>query len=64
MHNGVKICMKSNPNIYDPTEKIREIYLPYCILQQFDKFLIWRPWYNRKRKLCESAGTCLEKLKA
>jgi len=40
MHNGVKTCMKSNPNIYDPTGKNREIYLSYLCLQQFDKFLI------------------------
>ena len=41
--------------------KIREIDWSCFFLQRFDKFWISSVCYDRKRKLCESAETCLEK---
>ena len=43
------------------TWKIREIDWLYLCLQRFDEFWIWSARYDRKRKLCESAETSLEK---
>ena len=40
--------------------KIREIDGSYLCLQQFDMFWIWRARYDRKRKLSEYAGICME----
>ena len=50
---------KNPPNIR--LKKNREIDRSYLSLQQFDKFWIWPTCNDRKRKLCESAETWMEK---
>ena len=42
-------------------QKIREIDRSYLCLQRFDKIWMWSVG-NQKRKLCQFAATCMEKL--
>ena len=53
---------KTSNTAKNKIQKIREINGSYLFFQEFDKFWIWSARNDRKRKLCEFAETCLEKL--